>query len=42
MTITSTPVDNGVNVEALLGARDAFADNPGDRPVQVAFLGDAG
>jgi uncharacterized OsmC-like protein len=28
MTITSTPVENGVNVEALLGARDAFADNP--------------
>ena len=28
MTITSTPVDNGVNVEALLGARDAFADSP--------------
>ena len=28
MTITSTPVENGVNVEALLGARDAFADHP--------------
>lgn len=28
MTITSTPVENGVNVEALLGARAAFADNP--------------
>ncbi|HEY3016956.1 MAG TPA: OsmC family peroxiredoxin, partial [Nocardioides sp.] len=28
MTITTTPVDNGVNVEALLGARDAFADSP--------------
>jgi uncharacterized OsmC-like protein len=25
---TSTPVDNGVNVEALLGARSAFADTP--------------
>jgi len=28
MTITTTPVDNGVNVEALLGARDAFSDSP--------------
>jgi uncharacterized OsmC-like protein len=28
MTITSTPVENGVNVEALLGARAAFADSP--------------
>jgi uncharacterized OsmC-like protein len=28
MTITSPPVENGVNVEALLGARAAFADNP--------------
>lgn len=28
MTITSTPVDNGVNVEALLNARAAFADTP--------------
>ncbi len=28
MTITSMPVDNGVNVEALLGARAAFADSP--------------
>jgi uncharacterized OsmC-like protein len=28
MTITSTPIENGVNVEALLGARAAFADNP--------------
>jgi len=28
MTITTTPVDNGVNVEALLGARAAFADSP--------------
>lgn len=28
MTITSTPVENGVNVEALLGARAAMADHP--------------
>jgi uncharacterized OsmC-like protein len=28
MTITSTPIDNGVNVEALLDARAAFADTP--------------
>ena len=28
MTITSTPIENGVNVEALLDARAAFADNP--------------
>jgi uncharacterized OsmC-like protein len=28
MTITDTPVENGVNVEALLGARTAFADSP--------------
>ena len=28
MTITDTPVDNGVNTEALLGARDALSDNP--------------
>ena len=28
MTITSTPVDSGVNVEALLGARAAFAETP--------------
>lgn len=28
MTITTTPVENGVNVEALLGARAAMADNP--------------
>jgi len=28
MTITSTPIDNGVNVEALLGARAAFAETP--------------
>jgi uncharacterized OsmC-like protein len=27
-TTTSTPVDNGVNVEALLGARSAFAETP--------------
>jgi uncharacterized OsmC-like protein len=28
MSITATPVDNGVNVEALLGARDAFEESP--------------
>lgn len=28
MTLTSMPVENGVNVDALLGARDAFADSP--------------
>lgn len=28
MTITSTPVDNGVNVEALLGAREAMTGMP--------------
>jgi uncharacterized OsmC-like protein len=28
MTTTEPQVDNGVNVEALLGARDAFADTP--------------
>jgi uncharacterized OsmC-like protein len=28
MTMTHTPVDNGVNVEALLGARDAMSDTP--------------
>jgi len=28
MTVADTPVDNGVNVEALLGAREAFADTP--------------
>jgi uncharacterized OsmC-like protein len=28
MTLTATPVDNGVNVEALLGAREMLADNP--------------
>ena len=27
-TTIDTPVDNGVNVEALLGARDAMADSP--------------
>jgi uncharacterized OsmC-like protein len=26
--VTDTPVDNGVNVEALLGVRDALADTP--------------
>jgi uncharacterized OsmC-like protein len=28
MTSTDVPVDNGVNVEALLGARAALSDNP--------------
>jgi uncharacterized OsmC-like protein len=28
MTITSTPIDNGVDVDALLGARAAFAETP--------------
>ena len=28
MTITDTPVDNGVNTEALLGARDALSEAP--------------
>jgi uncharacterized OsmC-like protein len=28
MTITTAPIDNGVNVEALLGARAALAENP--------------
>ena len=28
MTTTEIPVDNGVNVEALLGVRDALADTP--------------
>lgn len=28
MTTTHAPVDNGVNVAALLGARDAMADSP--------------
>ena len=28
MTATDTPVNNGVNVEALLGAREALADAP--------------
>jgi uncharacterized OsmC-like protein len=27
-TTIDTPIDNGVNVEALLGARNAFAENP--------------
>ena len=28
MTTMQTPVDNGVNVEALLGVREALADTP--------------
>lgn len=28
MAVTDVPVDNGVNVDALLGVRDALADTP--------------
>jgi hypothetical protein len=28
MTTTATPVDNGANVEALLGVRSALPDTP--------------
>jgi hypothetical protein len=28
MTITDTPIDNGVNVQALLGAREALSGAP--------------
>ena len=28
MTVTNTPVDNGVNTEALLGAREALSNAP--------------
>ena len=28
MSVTNTPVDNGVNVEALLGAREALTESP--------------
>jgi uncharacterized OsmC-like protein len=28
MSVTNTPVDNGVNVEALLGAREALTETP--------------
>ena len=28
MTTMQTPVDNGVNVDALLGVREALADTP--------------
>lgn len=28
MTVTDTPVDNGVNVQALLGVREALTDTP--------------
>ena len=40
--MTTSVVDNGVNVEALLGAREAFADSAGDRPVPVAVDGVVG
>ena len=36
MAQTATPVDNGVNVEALLGAREALTGAPRGRAVQVA------
>ena len=39
MTTTETPVDNGVNVEALLGVRGRVGRHPGDRPVPVACDG---
>ena len=36
MAQTATPVDNGVNVEALLGAREALSAGARGRAVQVA------
>ena len=42
MTTVHTPVDNGVNVEALLGVREALADTPEIAAVPMAdkgFLG---
>ena len=36
MTTTDTPVNNGVNVEALLGARVALTEAPAGSPVPVA------
>ena len=37
MTTTDTPtVDNGVNVEALRGAREALTNAPRGRPLPVA------
>ena len=36
MTITDRPVDNGVNVGALLAARDALSAEPGRRGLHVA------
>ena len=36
MTITDTPVDNGINLPALLDAREALTDAPEARPVPVA------
>ena len=36
MSTTDIPVDNGVNVEALLGVREALADNPDIAAVPVA------
>jgi len=37
MTATDTPVNNGVNVEALLGARDALTSAP-----EAVHLGEHG
>ena len=34
MTTTRTPVDNGVNVEALLGAREALTEAPEAAPLK--------
>ena len=42
MTTIQTPVDNGVNVEALLGVREALADTPEIAQFQwrtTSFLG---
>ena len=38
MTSTATPVNNGVNVEALLGAREALTEAPDGGEVRVAGL----
>ena len=36
MTITDSPVDNGVNVQALLGAREALSAAPEAAAVHLA------
>jgi hypothetical protein len=36
MSDGSQTVDNGVNVEALIGARDALTKAPGGRAIQMA------